>query len=95
VLFESMAGKTPFLVTDVGNSKEIVEWTNGGIILPTKKCFGLSRAKLSQSAKILENIFNNPELRKTMAALGFKAWSEKFTWEKIAKKYEELYSSLL
>ena len=37
VLFESMASSTPFLVTDTGNSKEIIEWTNAGILLPTIK----------------------------------------------------------
>lgn len=35
VLFESMASHTPFLVTDVGNAREIVAWSNGGLILPT------------------------------------------------------------
>ena len=37
VLFEAMASKTPFLTTDVGNAKEIIEWTNGGELLPTLK----------------------------------------------------------
>ncbi len=36
VLFESMAAGIPFLVSDVGNAKEIIKWSNGGIILPTK-----------------------------------------------------------
>jgi len=36
VLFECMASRTPFLVTDVGNSAEIVEWSGGaGIVMPT------------------------------------------------------------
>ena len=35
VLFEAMASSTPFLVSDVGNSKEIVKWTGGGELLPT------------------------------------------------------------
>jgi glycosyltransferase involved in cell wall biosynthesis len=37
VLFEAMASKTPFLITDVGNAREILSWTNGGDILPTIK----------------------------------------------------------
>ncbi len=37
VLFECMASKTPFLTTDVGNAKEIIEWSGGGILLPTIK----------------------------------------------------------
>lgn len=35
VLFEAMAAGIPFLTTDVGNAKEIIEWTGGGIVLPT------------------------------------------------------------
>ncbi len=35
VLFEAMASKTPFLVTDVGNAKEIIKWSGGGLLLPT------------------------------------------------------------
>jgi glycosyltransferase involved in cell wall biosynthesis len=37
VLFESMASRTPFLVTDVGNSREVVAWSNAGALLPTVK----------------------------------------------------------
>jgi L-malate glycosyltransferase len=36
VLFEAMASKTPFLATDVGNVKEIINWTGGGCLLPTQ-----------------------------------------------------------
>ncbi|MHB8121807.1 MAG: glycosyltransferase family 4 protein [Desulfuromonadaceae bacterium] len=38
VLFECMASRTPFLVTDVGNSSEIIEWSGGaGVLLPSDK----------------------------------------------------------
>jgi glycosyltransferase involved in cell wall biosynthesis len=36
VLFECMASRTPFLVTDVGNSAEIIAWSGGaGLLLPS------------------------------------------------------------
>lgn len=36
VLFECMASHTPFLVTDTGNSAEIIEWSGGsGLLLPS------------------------------------------------------------
>jgi L-malate glycosyltransferase len=36
VLFECMASRTPFLVTDVGNSAEIIDWSEGsGALLPS------------------------------------------------------------
>jgi L-malate glycosyltransferase len=35
VLFECMASHTPFLVTDVGNAREIIAWSGGGELLRT------------------------------------------------------------
>lgn len=96
VLFEAMASNTPFLVTDVGNAKEIISWSKSGLLLPTTINFqGFSYAQVDQSAKILENIYNNKHQRKIMAELGYKAWQKQFTWEKITKRYEKLYQSLL
>jgi len=96
VLFECMASKTSFLVTDVGNSKEIIKWSNSGILLPTKKDKrGYSYAKINESSKILEEIFYDKEKRKIMAEAGFKAWKKRFTWDKIAKEYEMIYVQLL
>jgi len=96
VLFECMASKTPFLVTDVGNSKEINKWSNSGILLPTKKDGnGYSHAQINESSKILEKIFYNRERRKIMAEAGFRAWKKRFTWGKIAERYEQAYGRLL
>jgi glycosyltransferase involved in cell wall biosynthesis len=128
VLFEANAAKLPFLTTDVGNAKEIIEWTQGGLLLPTilgvefnrtfrykfkkivKKIlaslklfrgkikyvnFSFSTPDIAQSVKVLERIYQDKNLRGQLAANGFKSWQEKFTWEKIAKKYEELYLSLM
>lgn len=96
VLFESMASKTPFLVTDVGNSKEIIQWSKSGFILPTiKDKVGSSGANIEKSINLLENIYHNPNERKRMAETGFKTWKEKFTWGKIAAQYEMMYQNLL
>lgn len=38
VLFEAMASCTPFLSTNVGNAEEIIQWSGGGELLPTKIC---------------------------------------------------------
>ena len=96
VLFEAMASGTPFLVTDVGNSNEINEWSKGGIILPTRiDNKGFSHARIKGSTKILNELFGNNQLRKQLAQYGFNAWKNNFSWETIAKKYEELYINLL
>lgn len=96
VLFESCASKTPFIVSDVGNSKEIVEWTNGGLLIPTRiDKRGLSHIKIKDGVKILEKLYFDEDLRQNLASNGYKSWLNNFTWEDISKKYETLYLNLL
>ncbi|OGU18127.1 MAG: hypothetical protein A2X61_02515 [Ignavibacteria bacterium GWB2_35_12] len=95
VLFECMASKTPFIVTDVGNSSEIIEWSGSGEMLPTTFFKGLSRTKIKDSVVMLEQLYNDKEKRTAMAESGFEAWKKRFTWEKIANEYENLYLNLL
>lgn len=96
VLFEAMASKTPFLVTDVGNAKEIIKWSNSGLLLPTTiDNQGYSHAQIKQSVNLLENIYNGSNQRLKMTRSGYQAWQKRFTWEKITRQYEKLYQSLL
>jgi L-malate glycosyltransferase len=96
VLFEAMAAKTPFLVTDVGNSQEIIDWTLGGLLLPTRKDkTGLSHPEIKSSAELLEDIVNDKNRRAEMQENGYHAWRNRFTWEKIAEQYEQMYLNLL
>lgn len=96
VLFEACASKTPFLTTDVGNSREIVKWTGGGMILPTTfDNKGLSHAKIKESIEILKELYKDSGKRKKLAHTGYMNWKKKFTWEKISKQYEDLYFELL
>jgi len=98
VLFECMAAKTPFLTSDVGNAKEIIEWSEAGILLPTEKDksgYGLSFVDIKKSTRILEEIYRDKNKREIMEKKGYVAWKEKFSWEKIARQYESLYEKLL
>ena len=96
VLFEAMAAKTPFLTTDVGNASEINDWTQAGIVLPTlRNEEGYSQAEVVPSVKVLEEIYHSREKLEKMKATGYQAWLDKFTWEKISKRYETLYFELL
>jgi glycosyltransferase involved in cell wall biosynthesis len=91
VIFESLICGVPFIATEVGNTKEIVEWTKGGVILPTvidEK--GISRAVIEESIPILEKVVNDKEYRLFLGRQGKEAVIAKYTWEKIAKEYEEL-----
>jgi glycosyltransferase involved in cell wall biosynthesis len=95
VLFECMASTTPFLATDVGNASEIVKWSGAGAILPTTKFKnGYCKADINGSAKMLQSTFNDPNLRKKMKISGYQAWKEKFTWDSITGKYEEVYEQI-
>lgn len=95
VLFECMASKTPFLTSDVGNSREILSWSKAGLILPTNKDEkGFSNVKIKESVAILEKIFLDKKTRNKMQINGYNAWKNKFTWEKIAKQYESLYKKI-
>jgi glycosyltransferase involved in cell wall biosynthesis len=91
VLFESMASKTPFLSTDVGNAEEIARWSHSGMILPTWKLCGFGRARIRPSAGMLERLYLDDEKRTQMAEDGFMAWKERFTWDEISREYEDLY----
>lgn len=96
VLFESMAAGVPFLVTDVGNSKEIINWTKAGELMPTLiNEDGFSYADINESAIILKQLMNDVERRTLLGQNGLKVWSKKYTWEKIAGDYENIYESLL
>ncbi len=96
VLFECAAAKLPFLSTQVGNSVEICEWTKGGEIMPTRiDEQGFSHADITKGAKMLEDLINDKEKRNKMSKESFEIWSQKYSWEVIAKQYESLYKGLL
>ncbi len=96
VLFECMASKTPFLTTDVGNAKEIIKWSNGGMLLPTTfDDRGYSHAVINKSVQLLNRLYLDNEKRRHLAENGFNAWKNNFTWELIASQYDKLYNNLL
>jgi L-malate glycosyltransferase len=92
VLFEASAAKTAFLTTDVGNSREIIKWTGGGVLLKTdvdKK--GYAHADISAgSAQLTKLLADKPQLE-SLGQTGFSNWKKHFTWTKIAQQYLELY----
>jgi glycosyltransferase involved in cell wall biosynthesis len=96
VLFEAMASCTPFLTTDVGNAAEIIEWSQGGMMIPTFiDKYGYSRANITEGVHLLERLYSNKGERERLAKNGYQTWTKKFTWKSIAKQYEDLYTSLI
>jgi len=95
VCFESMASQTPFLATDVGNVAEIVEWSGGGVILPTRRYpDGIVGALIPGSVSILDSLLRDEAWRGRLALAGHSAWRERFTWEQIAGEYLSVYQGL-
>jgi len=91
VLFEAAASGTPFLSSDAGNARELVEWLGGGFVINTPKnsdgyCI-ISPKVLASEINIL---INQKKLLLSMGDRMKKAWLENYTWEKVAKKYESI-----
>ena len=96
VLYEAMASRTPFVTTDVGNAKEIIQWGHGGLLIPTRVDEQeYSHANIDAGAALIENLWKNQELLVELAENGFAAWKSKFTWDRISEEYEQLYEDLL
>lgn len=96
VLFEAMAGNTAFLATDVGNCKEIIDWSKGGLLIPTRiNKKGRSYADVNAGVKLMEDLYTNTDALKQLSNKGYESWNEKFTWERISLQYEKLYKQLI
>ncbi len=91
VLFESAAAGLPFLTVPVGNSEEIIQWTQGGVLCPSEiDKNGRTVVDPDVLAVEIVKIINNPKKRYELGVNGNKNWLEKFTWEKITVQYENI-----
>jgi len=96
VLFEALASRTPFVSTACGNAEEIAAWSGSGAIAPAQvRRHGRLRADPRELARIVEQLVRDPERRRIMAEAGHAAWLQEFTWERIALRYEALYTELV
>src|SRR5262249_15833748 len=96
VLFEAAASGTPFVSTACGNAVEIAEWRAAGRIVPTDRMpNGYVRTNSSVMAEVMEELLAEKDRLKRLSDAGIENWKSRFTWEKIALKYEELYLRLV
>lgn len=85
VILEAMAYETPVVVTRKGGIPLAVkDGVNGYFVRPRNS---------RDIAEKVNKIISNPELKKQMGANARKIVAEKFTWEKIAKRFVSIYQS--
>jgi glycosyltransferase involved in cell wall biosynthesis len=87
VLFEASAAGLPFITSSAGNSKEIVQWLEGGLIIEAKSA-GSAEVEPNKLSRAIENSLSD---RESLRALGEKArnnvFQKGFVWEKIIDQY--------
>lgn len=82
-ILESMAAHTPVVATRRGGVVSIIkDKVNGFFIRPRNT---------KQIIETVNMVLSDDKLRKTIADAGYKTVVERFTWEKIAKNFENIY----
>ncbi len=82
-IIEAMASKTPPIVTRKGGVTMAVKDGISGIYVRPRNS--------TEIAAAVNRIFNNPQLAQKMGERGRKIVEEKFTWTKIAERFDKLY----
>ncbi len=83
VILEAMAYKTPVIVTRKGGVTTIVNDGENGFLVRAK-----SASTIADKVNLL---LKNDDLRKKMGENAYKSVMERFSWEKIAVKFHNLY----
>lgn len=92
VLFEAAAAGLPFITVDVGNSLEIVKWTKGGVICPSRfSDNGNTLVNPTELASHLDKLISKQSLLQSLGREGRRSWEENFNWDCIAKQYEQIF----
>jgi len=95
VLFESAAAGLPFITVPVGNSEEIIKWTEGGVLCPAPvNIKGRTNVNPQVLADEIMKLANDPEKRNQLGNEGKNNWRRSLTWEKITLKYEKVLKGI-
>jgi glycosyltransferase involved in cell wall biosynthesis len=83
VVLEAMAAKTPVIVTRAGGVTSLVKEGHNGYLVRVRNA-----TEIVQKVNLL---LGNDELRKKMGERAYQVVKEKYTWAKIADRFENIY----
>jgi len=93
VIYECLASGLPFISIPVGNTKEIVNNSHGGVICDAKVYNeGFTRANPKVFARAMEQLFSDRVKLKELHVSGRLAWEQYYTWQVIAQQIEKLFT---
>lgn len=82
-ILEAMAAHTPVVATNKGGVLSIIKDKTNGVLIRSRS----SR----EIAEAVNNLLEDDNLRKKLGNEAYKTILEKFTWEKIASRFEDIY----
>lgn len=85
-ILEAMAARTPVVATEKGGIVSIIVDKVNGFFVPSR-----NGTAIAQKVNML---LEDDELRGKISEAAYKTVVEKFTWEKIAKRFEKMYEEL-
>lgn len=86
-IIEAMAAHTPVVATKKGGILSIINHSVNGFLIPPRHASAIARE--------VNILLENDELRKKIGALAYQTVVEKFSWSKIALKFERQYEELV
>jgi L-malate glycosyltransferase len=86
-VLESMAAGVPVVVTDVGGNTELIDHDRHGLLVPPRDTMALADA--------ICRILGNPDLAKRLSAEALKRVTNRYSFDKMVRKTEDLYVRLL
>jgi len=93
VIYECLAAGLPFLTVPVGNTQEIISNSNGGVICGAQiNQEGFTKVEPLLLAQEMEKLYINKTKLHELHINGRIAWEQKYTWNKIARQIEKLFT---
>ncbi|MEY4225631.1 MAG: hypothetical protein RL190_388, partial [Actinomycetota bacterium] len=89
VLFEAAAAGTPFVANDVGNAREIADWTRGGVVVGGfQHPLGQTKPNVQGIAEAIDDTIDGSGSPQRAAMIRRDSFARRFGWISIARHYE-------